>query len=85
MVFDATIRPTGQVGLEPGAGLKRFTPSSEWDGRAVGIMYADRAVVLQWFLGRRGGWKGLAVKTRSIACRRALNASYLSASLAALL
>jgi hypothetical protein len=25
MVFDATIRPTGRVGLEPGAGLKRFT------------------------------------------------------------
>jgi hypothetical protein len=25
MVFDATIRPMGRVGLEPGAGLKRFT------------------------------------------------------------
>jgi hypothetical protein len=61
MVFDATIRPTGRVGLEPGARLKRSTRMSEWQQRSAGIVYAGRAVVLQWFLGR-GGWaKALAV------------------------
>ena len=29
MVFDATIRPLGRVGLLPGAGLKRFMDCSE--------------------------------------------------------
>lgn len=47
-VFDATIRPSGRVGLEPGAGLKRFTALSESDGRMHGILYAGRAVALQW-------------------------------------
>lgn len=47
MVFDVTIRPPGQVGLEPGAGLKRFTLRSLSDDRMHGIVYAGRAVVLQ--------------------------------------
>ena len=55
MVFDATIRPTGRVGLLPGAGLKRFTPSGQSDAACPGIMYAHRAVVVQRLLGA-GGW-----------------------------
>ena len=47
MVFDATIRPSGQVGLEPGAGMKRFTLSDQPHGRMHGIVYARSAVALQ--------------------------------------
>ncbi len=32
MVLDATIRPAGRVGLEPGAGLKRFMDSGQQEG-----------------------------------------------------
>lgn len=55
MVFDATIRPSGQVGLQPGAGLKRFQLTSQSDAHVSGIMYAGRAVALQWLL-EVGGW-----------------------------
>lgn len=72
MVLDATIRPTGRVGLQPGAGLKRFTPSGQSDAKGAGIMYARRAVVLQRFLGACGWASGLAVSPPSVACRRDL-------------
>jgi hypothetical protein len=55
MVFDATIRPSSPVGLEPGAGLKHFTTRGLSDKRIPEIVYAPRAVVLQWLLGT-GGW-----------------------------
>lgn len=55
MVLDATIRPTAQVGLQPGAGLKRFTVPDQPDGEMRGIVYADSAVVLQGGRGK-GGW-----------------------------
>jgi hypothetical protein len=47
MVFDATIRPLGGVGLLPGAGLKRFMGMGEWEGTLWGIQHAALAVVLQ--------------------------------------
>lgn len=47
MVFDATIRPAGRVGLEPGAGLKRFTVCGQPERGMRGMVYAARAVVLQ--------------------------------------
>jgi hypothetical protein len=46
MVLDATIRPSGQVGLQPGAGLKRFTLFGQPDVSMHGIVYAALAVVL---------------------------------------
>lgn len=47
MVFDATIRPLGLVGLLPGAGLKRFMGASEWEGSLRGTEHAALAVALQ--------------------------------------
>jgi hypothetical protein len=44
MVFDATIRPPGLVGLEPGAGLKRFTPRGQSPATMHGMGHASRAV-----------------------------------------
>jgi hypothetical protein len=55
MVFDATIRPTAGVGLQPGAGLKRFTVRSQSGARKRGIVHAGGAVALQACLGE-GGW-----------------------------
>jgi hypothetical protein len=64
MVFDATIRPSGQVGLLPGAGLKRFWLRGQSDAITAGIMYAGRAVALQWFL-EVGGWASTTGGQRS--------------------
>jgi hypothetical protein len=47
MVFDATIRRTGQSGLLPGAGLKHFMGCSEWEGVLCGTPHAALAVGLQ--------------------------------------
>jgi hypothetical protein len=57
MVLDATIRPSGQVGLQPGAGLKRFAATNQWDVKLHGIVYAPRAVALQcrWLGTGTGG------------------------------
>ena len=47
MVFDATIRQLDEVGLMPGAGLKRFEGYSKWENTLRGTVYAALAVVLQ--------------------------------------
>lgn len=55
MVFDATIRPSGRVGLQPGAGMKRFTHPGQPERRRRGIVHVQRAVVLQGALEEVAG------------------------------
>lgn len=47
MVFDVTIRRTGQSGLLPAAGLKHFMGCSEWEDGLRGTLHAALAVDLQ--------------------------------------
>jgi hypothetical protein len=77
MVFDATIRPSGPVGLEPGAGLKHISLPVQSDTETLEIVYAGRAVVLQWLLGT-GGWAARIGGQRSKSrVSTGSNASYL--------
>jgi hypothetical protein len=77
MVFDATIRPLGHVGLQPGAGMKRFTPRGQSTSKMHGVMHARRAVVWAWALDT-GGWASRTGGQRSKSRVRAgSNASYL--------
>jgi hypothetical protein len=63
MVFDATIRPSGRVGLQPRAGMKRFTLAGQPDLRAHGIVYAVLAVASHVFCTLVLGEEGWAHRT----------------------
>jgi hypothetical protein len=76
MVFDVTIRPLSQVGLQPGGGLKRFTGPSLWPSRIHALVHAGRAVALHKGL-EDGGWAAstggqLSNRRVSVGLQRAL-------------
>jgi hypothetical protein len=61
MVFDATIRPSGRVELQPGAGLKHFTLVGQPDRGMYGIVCSSLCGLV---LGEVAGHDGLAVSAR---------------------
>lgn len=46
MVFDATIRPSGRVDLQPRPGLKQMEPGGQWGQEAKETVHGALAVVV---------------------------------------
>jgi hypothetical protein len=46
MVFDATIRPSGRVDLQPRPGLKQMEPGGQWAEEAQETVHGALAVVV---------------------------------------
>jgi hypothetical protein len=77
MVFDATIRPSGPVGLEPGAGLKHIPLPVQSHVVTHEIVYAGRAVARQWLLGTDGWAARIGGQRSNSRVSTGSNASYL--------